>query len=203
MPDARTSSILCRAYRAVHGMEPDSAHAGAYLAPSSAASHVTTPGPVPSITGACDHQYPAHSTPRPTTGSAISIVARATLGPNTTSVRADAADANAKTGALCVPRACTHVLLPSHTTAISAAPAPTTTAAVLRVPETTTTALDSRSILNDDATSGVRTSSTVAAPGPSRSTRTTNVVYAGKSRTANPRSAIRSTRAFAQNEPRV
>jgi hypothetical protein len=100
MPDARTSSILCRAYRAVHGMEPDSAHAGAYLAPSSAASHVTTPGPVPSITGACDHQYPAHSIPRPTTGSAISIVARATLGPNTTSVRADAADANAKASAL-------------------------------------------------------------------------------------------------------
>jgi hypothetical protein len=100
------------------------------------------------------------------------------------------------------------VLFPSHTTAISAAPATTAapTAAVLRVPETTTTALDSRSILNDDAASGVRTSSTVAAPspsGPSRSTRTMNVVYAGKSLTANPRSAIRSTRAFAQNEPRV
>jgi hypothetical protein len=166
MPDARTSSILCRAYRAVHGMEPDSAHAGAYLAPSSAASHVTTPGPVPSITGACDHQCPAHSIPRPTTGSAISIVARATLGPNRNSVRADAADFNGNASALCVPRTCTHVLLPSHTTAISA-PAAAPTAAVLRVPETTTTALDSRSILNDEETSGVRTSSTVAAPSPS------------------------------------
>jgi hypothetical protein len=101
MPDARTSSILCRAYRAVQGMEPDSAHAGAYLAPSSAASHVTTPGPVPSITGACDHQYPAHSIPRhTTTGSAISIVARATLGPNRTSVRAEAAEANGNASAL-------------------------------------------------------------------------------------------------------
>jgi hypothetical protein len=102
-------------------MAPDSAHADAYLAPSSAASHVTIPGPLPSITGTCDHQVPAQSIPRDVdVDKEYTIVARATFGPNRTSVLAPAAHlSGTETAALSPPRTLTHALVASHTTAIS------------------------------------------------------------------------------------